>query len=320
VFEKHLWWKIGGICFRPKRALKLFTRLVEAWRAGEMGFSGYIPPEVRFHPENIHYGSREHANFLFFCAFLSQHGVNTERVINELSEVVSFSDEMLAMIDPLNDHDDGRISTWLVSFGFVMWGDKKRMNWWIANWKKLKSEYDGDARKIFLDINLTRQNLLDRIREFDGFGLKVASLFIVMCQGVCWHFDPTSPISENLFSELVKIRAVAPDSHLMRLMKRGDLVKSFLRDHHHVISESTAGFVYELGTRKMFSTRELSQASFILGSKICRNKPSDPVEQSVYCRKNCPIEELCRFHVTSPEYGTKGKLGWGKATRRQISQ
>lgn len=302
---RNNYWESHGIVFRPKRTLQVVRALVD-------GYTG-IPPEVKNLPQKIEYGSRNHANLLFLYAFTSSHGVKTNDVIHRISQAIDQSESGLALIDPLDDKVNIR---WIADLGLISRRIKKRADWLVANKLKLVDMYDGDPRLIFANTPPTKDALLEKIMEFDGFGLKIASLLIVFFQGTFWHHHPTSPIDEELHAKLLQVRAIPTDIHLMRMFGQCDLISSCRRDHHHALSNASSEVIAEIAKRHPFSTRLLAQASFERGSQICRNKPKDPVEQASYCKANCSIEPFCSYLIPADEYGITGRLRYDKAIKR----
>lgn len=300
--KQKKYWEPNGITFRPRRTLKVLKILMESRNNTRSILSRIIPPEIANLPSIVTPGSREHALILMLFTFISRHGTKTNDIIEKASKLLM---RYPSIWDPLAPGEpDEEVLEELFAFP----RRKTYVQYWKNNLLRLKNQYKGDPRRIFT-APLDRKTLLEKIQQFDGFGLKIASLFIVFCQGVD-HWD-IIPIEE-----LRKIKAFPPDIHFMRLLRKCDLIKNWDFDHHKGLSKKSAEFIAELLDRYNLSSYEASQASYELGSTICQSKPSDPILQANYCKQHCPINALCVYTVESRNYTKNGRLDFDQATKR----
>lgn len=295
--------------FDEARALTIARHLITAWQQRTLGFRGLIPPEELHLPlENIAYGSRQHACLLFFWGFLTRMGQPSGLGLERSRQTIRNAPWI---IDPLVTRPAEGTAPLkaIVPFGQSDGHRDKRVDGWQENLAKLKAEYGGDPRRIFLGAR-DRASLLEKLTSFRGIGSKISQLLTVWFQSVKW------PTQQSRWQVIRQIVVFPVDIHVLRLVRQLEIVQGWRNDYHSVVTDPVSDFMVELCRRHGLDHITLSQAFWHLGSVIGRKRPKNMAEAGPYCLAHCPVNDWCKSIVTSPEYKSKGKVGWDTAVRR----
>jgi hypothetical protein len=284
--------------FDRPRAVRIFRELANRWHHREAPFNTerFIPPEIRFHPDTIDKGTREHALFLFFAAWLNRNGKTANKLLAQAKDV---ADNQPWIIDPSHpdSHSRARFDLLLDIIPFANHEKyHSRVDWWFQDaMGKLRDRYDSDPRKLFLGTELSgdwkadRTKILSKLTDFHGVGGKIAQLTLGWFQEAEWVDD------QDQWEKIRRIPAIAADMWVMRLMRQLNIVTSYQTDIATAISPEISNFVCEVCYEEGISHTDLIQALWHTGAIVCgRMRPKTIGQGSrFFCYSSCPVAKQC---------------------------
>lgn len=289
---------MSAIEFDRPRAVRIFRELANRWQAREAPFNNerFTPPEIRFHPDPVERGTREHALFLFFAAWLNRSGKTATELLAKAKDV---AENHPWIIDPTHPLSHKRERFDLLKDIIPYANHEKhhnRVDWWFGDaLGKLRELYGNDPRNIFLGTDLSdswqadRTKLLAKLTAFEGVGAKIAQLALCWFQEVDWQKD------KEQWEKIRRIPAIAADMWIMRLMRQLNIAASYETDIATVISSEISDFICEVCYEEQISHTDLIQALWHTGAVICgRMRPKVVGQKSrFFCHTVCPVAKQC---------------------------
>jgi hypothetical protein len=282
--------------FDRPRAVLVFRHLAAQWRSrqGVFGLPRFVPPEQRYLPPSTAIGSREHALFLFFFAFLNRSGKTVEELGRKARAIAAHHPWIIDPLDPRSlDRLDYEMLADLIPFAHLE-KYRDRIDWWFNAMTTLRQDYGSDPRNLFLGIELSgdwrldRDALLTRVTQFHGNGRKIAQLTLLFFQEVDWPED-----REN-WARIRQIPAVAADIWVMRLMRQLDLIVYWETDLATVLSPAVSDFICQVCYEEGISHTDLIQALWHIGAVVCgRMRPRGQTAGRSFCHGSCPACDSC---------------------------
>lgn len=284
-----------------------------------------VPLEVAHLPEGIIYGSRDHALFLFFAAWLNRYGKPAAALISQAGLLWGRNSAVIDPLQPEPSNFEQEIQR-VGPFGHQR--DEGVANWRLCR-KLLKELYAGDPRNIFLlSIRATHNRTLlpstvrhifrRSIVSFPGIGPKIFALMMIFFQEVDW------PEDQKDWAAIRKVAVVPVDSWIMREMAQWGLVQTFSSDDRKVVGPKLTRFLIRFCEEEKIDHIELTHLLFYLGSEVCATARKRRTWSGMldYCQSSCPACRFCTHFVPASgfEGDGHGMMGWKAAIPRKPSK
>lgn len=323
------------ITFHDDRALEVFRVVVDAWRhrnnptAPQTHLRGLCPPEESFRPQDIRVGSREHALYLFFQGVASRSGKTANDALGRVSK---YAIESPWVIDPLAPSERHRSEESRQLIGKVLaFTDRepKRIDGWIAALDRLREDYAGDPRNIFLKhaIGVTKEErwearevVVRELCQFYGVQHKIAQLIMLWFQAVDWlPVNPAQVAAEQVFWERFRsVPAIPVDIWFLKLMKMMDLVSECPKSHRDLISRPVSDYIARVCLDHDLPCWDLAQGLWHIGARVHGRRPTKHTKVGTYCL-GCPVDPYCVFLVQPDRQQTgRGTVGYETARNRFV--
>lgn len=204
-----------------RRARAVFGPILQQYRARRYPFNlpYVVVPQIEKNlPPGMMPGSKEEALLLFyFCSYM-KGGIDSTTAIQGLSRLFSAQPEMFDPKYVIDNVTSETLAQLLKDYG-LGFSSGVIAEHWIENSWRLHHRYDGDPRRMFVDVKNfggACKHLLKRTSKkhgelgFLGFGHKMVSMLIYfyMEAGIIpkWHFPP--PIDIHWLRIIVAHRIV----------------------------------------------------------------------------------------------------------------
>ncbi|OGD60890.1 hypothetical protein A3A71_03210 [Candidatus Berkelbacteria bacterium RIFCSPLOWO2_01_FULL_50_28] len=280
----------------------------------------HLPPEQFHFPEQLAYGSLEHALFLGFAGWLQRNGMDGEMLAKYASHLAT---ECPWVFDPRHPKSQDR-SEFTFLYQFIPYSSRDKENlykpitMWFDALQIIRERYAGDWRHIFLTLDYSadpivdRKKLIGRLDDLPGVGPKIAQLIIQWFQEVNWSDDL------ERWHYIRTIPAIAVDLWLMRLVYQFGYITSWDTDIHTAISGPISDTLCQICYEEGIEHHAVGQALWRIGAVICRRRPrNDAVKFRRYCKAYCPAFEVCQ-RVVPANYSLERRLT-GSASGRLAS-
>jgi len=281
--------------FNRDRTVWCSRELIGMMLAGEPLFDRLLLPEHEFLPKWVAKGSRKHALFLFFAAWLSRRG-------NSATELYRLSARLITLhpwlIDPAHPRSQSprnrRILRQLLPRGNnTKFGDP--VEWWLDALRILREKYGSDPRKIFEGLPVgegwqeVKAELLRRHDEFQGIGPKITALNVG--QFMREVFTEDTPY----WNTVRNVPFFTADSHTLRFMRMYGLITQWKSDKVKKLAPVVSEYVSQLCIEEGISPTHLFQAMWLVGAKVCDRMRQQPDQQRAraYCHACCPAVPFC---------------------------
>lgn len=288
------------------------------------------PHDERHMPEKLPLGGAEHANFLFHVCYYMRGGIKSNQAVIRMSRVYDdrpdlFEPEIAALTDP--QEIEAALSRQGLGF------QRTVALQWIENAKRLRENYDGDARRIFDGVeryddalNVICNN--SKGGGFVGFQEKMTSMiaYYLMDEELIEPFLFPVPVDLHVLrvsiaNELITFPNVPFGTNLFRpetLETLRKLYLDFATEHNinplhlsdavWMLSESSCGRHPGNTTIEPLGRRQRNGRSTYLIPGVV--DPSSPTQQAAYdssCRV-CPVERTCEYNIPGTHYYVGGNL------------
>lgn len=306
------------------RTAEFLSHAAWTWQTRPNGFMKITSAEELFLPDNLTYGSRQHALFLWTFGFFSRHGQKAYPLARWLKMLheddPGFFDPFAEDLDPelAHEHLNGLTAS-----------NDACAHWLLAQ-ERLRKEFEGDPRNIFYTAKLPGINnpghlvecyhsLMDQLcfcrnkGGFKGVSYKIASLITNLMTGVDW---PESEGGDLLaFYRLVPV--VPVDHWMLTLLFQCGCVSRYVSEYRSVLGRPISIWLAEICAYAGIDHRQASLGVYHAGALRCFRKPKDSTKQSTYCAGACPFDRLCTKTVnTNESHRRAGKIAWLEAEPR----
>ncbi len=320
-------------------AESVFGTLLQALKEGRYPYNVVKPPQRPENmPNNLVWGSVEHARFLFCVCYYMRGGIESETAILALARLYANKPEIFVpksfaqLLEP--DNEASKISELLAQYG-LNYNATHIGRYWIHNFIKLERGWQGNPANLFTGVSgydeICRRVINKRDKEkgsqknhgFYGFREKMVSMII--------HFLMDAEIIQPF------VFPVPVDFHVLRVLVANELL---------VVNGSQAGddlYTNDLqaAARRLTDTYcrqhavdalRLGDALWLLSGSLCHLHPGNQMKVGdrngrqteltrlrVVWNKSqterflrschlCPITGSCRHNIASAPYYVQGKL------------
>lgn len=320
-----------------ERAERVLLTLLDALRSNEYPYmldSVRLPHDPRHMPEELPYGSREHAMFMFNLCYYMRGGIKSTDAVRRLTKMYHERPDLF-ICDVAAETEPEEISDLLTKHGLGF--QTMVSGQWVENSKRLLEKWDGDPRTIFaFEDGVTDEERfetsLDRVKNdqkgggFKGFQEKMTSMIIyyLMDGRMIDTFEFPIPV----------------DIHVMRVSIANELITFPDAPHGtNLYTQETLAalrkFYYEFAVKHDVSSLDLCNAVWLLSESLCGTtpgnvtneplgrserdgrktilvplevNPNDPNQQRAYDAScgHCPVEQYCTYSVPGKPYYIHG--------------
>lgn len=320
------------VILQTDRTIEVAHNLIDCWQARQnpmmgKGFYGLDHIEYRLLPDEVIRGSRFHALLLWFWAWLNRYGDTANRLMSHgaslalakpqiIDPLIPVTEEDLYLMAPFITFGTSSANTLFAKSKAAAEDIRHRIQGWINNRQLLAEKYQSDPRNILLSIGPDRQRLIKAFCQFHGIQQKIAQLAMIWYQEID-YWDTGTP---EQWQTICKVPAIPVDHWVMRLVRQLDLIESWTTERRDTLSPIISNLLCRVCDQHELNHIIFSQALWNLGANVCFNKPKIRRERFVYCGRNCPAEQYCRYDIESVKhyYGVAGTTGWSQAISRSL--
>lgn len=293
-----------NLTFDEGRAIRLFLYLIEKYDSQRPPFNEMRLPEHQFQPTWIETGSREHALFLFFAAWLSRRGTRANEVYKIAATTIN---ERRYLIDPAiftgSPESIMELKGIIPRANHTKFGDP--VDWWKRALMILGEKYSNDPRELFVGLptdqgwETAKQELVARHTEFPGIGPKISALNIA-------GFQEILPADTEYWRFVQKLPVFTADIHVMRLFRMFGIITRFESDLARKVSPEIDEFTSRICYLKNIPHISLLRAMWLIGSNTCDKRRKMKNHQREYCHQKCPMVKYCLGIIPSNTIAPKG--------------
>lgn len=288
----------ANMVFDDDKVARDLVFIRDLWRRREYWLADPNPPEIMFHPEGVKIGTRLHAEYLLFVAYLSRSGKTANQVIRIGGRIATTHPEYLDPACGLFHSDPRAVDILSEAMVFEQY---ERAEGWIANMRHIREKYHGDIFQMFDGLRLNggregileaRAELIRRVDDLWGIGHKIAQLAIAWFQNVNW------PSHKNDWRRVRQLPVIAIDVHALRLIKQFGWVESYQSDNWDKLAEPVSDYLSEQMLDLGFDYtdwHDAAQGMWHIQARLCncyrRCKSQQAARQR--CLTRCPAVTIC---------------------------
>jgi hypothetical protein len=321
-----------SIVIHPEKAEMIYGKLISILHHNRFPYNlpaAIVPQDPCNLPRRMALGGAEEAVFLFCLCYYMRGGIKSVTAARSLSQMYDYLKDWhpnpFIMAEAAEIRPE-TITSFLRKFG-LGFQSQQIGQFWTENARRLTTLWNGDPRKIFVEVD-SYQEALKRVQNnkkgagFLGFQEKMVSmlLYYLMDEELIDFFYFPIPI----------------DMHVMRIHVANEIITFDKEPPSDVMSQDLLVALRQLtisyARQEGVNPLRLCDALWLLSSTLCEQNPGNGTHSGRYqarstyltpkaltwsltqieafdrsCR-SCPLRDTCKWDVPSGPYYRRGQL------------